>query len=231
MRRLGCLIFIALPLIIVSWYGLHLAVGENSFVPSPFCKTLYHFDGDATISYKGEQYASNVTQKYQRPRDWVSSFGIRGCKQTKGKVFVFKAKNNEVVLMSSSLCYKAQKTVTQRGDHDIKEICGVRGNRTPPGYIVNNAETPSKWKAFRFSKRDTKDEFADTTNVRLISYTAHRSRKKPKDDLEEIAPNLLWAHFNRGNSQDTLWPRIRRSPDRQHEGEHLAKYIVEYADF
>jgi len=167
----------------------------------PLCSTLYQYEGQATIQYKGNEYSSAAIRKVRTSRDWIRNLNSDGCSDNIGTAFVFKTNQNQVLTMKTSICLNAKSGLSDGKDVDVKALCmqtqkpsyGVSAS----GYLFPNASSPTSWAPFWFDHVQlAESQEQPNVKVKLVRWLVKKSNAEPFDELGEKAPALLRVKFH-----------------------------------
>jgi hypothetical protein len=224
-------------------FGLMFAFYEQAppYTFDPFCTYDLTYRLNVTIEAEGQQYLSEVVHQLSRSRRWIAEMNSGGCQQTHGTALSFRLANNRLVLISSSICPKAQRAFddTPYGykppgsfaqamrEHrrvDLTSLCvSVHRDRPPsvfsyPGYdgfVIDDADNPARWKGFKLDVASSNSD----EHLRIVSAFAEAADDLPKDELDNVAPTVLKTTFKYDdwwNSPEAILSFSRRYyPDRK----------------
>jgi hypothetical protein len=178
----------------------------------PFCTYDLSYRLNARIEVDGKQYSSEVTRQNSRSKQWVQVMNSAGCQQTYGTALSFRLADNRAVLIGTQICSDAEKKFADPSyEYPPTYIQAMRERRTidpvpscrgtfqgmanpqsqPHGFVVDNADQPARWEAFRFGEKLRSSDSV----IRLVSATAQAMDVRPTDDLEKVAPGVLKTSF------------------------------------
>ncbi|WBL77531.1 hypothetical protein I3J27_31640 [Bradyrhizobium xenonodulans] len=196
-------VFVVATLVLHQW-------DRPRFSLNPFCSVRFAYRVDATIEVDGRQYASKAFGELQHNR--INTGG--GCLQPVGSIIAFRLADSRLVLLYATLCRDAvaifsggrNASPTDQGEEetfaddsfvvamkehkkvDLIANCNGKFHDRYDGYIVDNADTPTKWRGFTFNGTSPRDP-------RLLSAIAEGANLPPDDSIEIIAPATLETDF------------------------------------
>jgi hypothetical protein len=166
-----------------------LAYALYQFIPpytlDPFCTYDVIYRLTATIDVDGQPYSSEVVRQNSFSRKWISMINSAGCQQTYGTALSFRLPDARVVLTSTFICQSAkreledsrsnytqvfERAMAERRQADVAALCSGRIQDVYPasqahGYIVDDADRPTRWQPFRFGEKVAKSD----TIIRLVT--------------------------------------------------------------
>jgi hypothetical protein len=179
------------------------AVGWIFLPPYSFdltCSLDISYRNDVAIEVDGRRYAATTYSVRGKVEPWASDL-LSGCNQRDGMATAFRLADNRLVLIPNALCPAVQNAIRAGQTVDVGRACepteAERRSRNSAyslnadGYIIDNAERPRFWSDFKF------DDFRSP--VRLVSRIAEPSFELPRDNIEEVAPNILRSSFDYDN--------------------------------
>ena len=140
-----------------------------------------------------------------------------GCEQTYGTALSYRLANNRLVLISSSICPKAQRTfdntpygyeppgnfaqaMREHRKVDLPSLCvSVHRDRPPSvfsyrgydGFVIDDADNPVRWSGFKLDAASSNSD----EHLRIVSAFAEAADDLPNDDLDKVAPAVLKTTF------------------------------------
>jgi hypothetical protein len=197
----------------------------------------------ATIQVGDETQTAEVIFRETSSSRWIAQMNSAGCLPTHGTAIAYRLADNRVVLVESRICTEAKRAfadprslysnspgpdylvATQKQvEIDLGKFCvGLGGNRnrggantTWDGYLIDDADRPTRWEGFRFGQPTTDSK----TSIQLVSAKAQAMNVRPTDNLDRVAPGVLQATFQYredvgegwSHSPERLISRARRSP-------------------
>ncbi|WP_426613580.1 hypothetical protein [Bradyrhizobium sp. McL0616] len=202
---------------------------------NPFCSVRFAYRLDVTIEVDGRQYASNAISELQHNRintgGWCNQpiGSIVAFRLADSRLVLLRARLCRAAVSDFAGGHEAWPTdqgyeearaddnfVAAMKEHkqvDLIALCGgiirerpTEGGYGYDGYIVDSADTPTKWRGFTFDSQSPRDP-------RLVSATAEGANLPPDDGLETIAPATPETNFEYGewaNSPSAMFYSRRR---------------------
>lgn len=140
----------------------------------------------ADILVDGQERSASVVFQNSRSRGWISIMNSAGCIQPHGNAIAFKLPGDRVLLVPARICTKAIDILDDRGSVDLMSACTGNQRYQDWAVMVDSAARPGKW---QFTPNNTK-----FTIQRVV---ATPTWDNPSDNIDEVAPNLLRADFER----------------------------------
>ena len=129
--------------------------------------------------------------------------------------------DNRLILLSSNICQAAKRAIADGSkrtyaadvaramrEHrkvDVAPLCmGIsrieiarcQNSVNTDGFLVDNADKPSRWMGFRFDD-------VSGHQFRIVAAIAEAADISPRDDLDKVAPEILKTEFKYSNWSDT----------------------------
>lgn len=192
---------------------------------NPFCSVRFAYRMDVTIDIDGRQYASKAISELQhnrintgggcnQPVGSMIAFRLED-----GRLVLLHAALCRAAIAAFAGGHDAWPTdqgdaearaddrfIAAMKEHkkiDLIALCAgttydqpARGGYRYDGYIVESADSPTKWRGFAFDSGNPRDP-------RLISAVAEAANIAPDDGLETIAPAVLETSFTYGSWEDS----------------------------
>ena len=177
----------SIPLLLVAAGFLIFFLPQYTFHPMCTYRSLSKID--SKISVGGKKYSASVVYQNSLSRSGFSSINSSGCKQTHGTALVFRLQNDSVIIVPPVVCRQARKILSSKGETDLLTACASVYSKNKNIFAINSAKQPKSWRYVTSA-----DDFE------FVDMTATSTWKYPKDDIDNIAPNILKSRYEGGRS-------------------------------
>jgi hypothetical protein len=191
----------------------------------PMCTYTVNAVISADVDIAGQKLTSSVVYQNSHSRGWIAGLNSAGCQQTEGTALVFKLANDNLLIVPSRLCRKAEQALESSGQVDVLGVCTQKQAHQDAAFMVDSATRPTKWFKVR-----------NGSNFRITKMTAVSTWSNPADDIATLAPQLLKSTFKYDRQQWSQSPEKvisfhRRYNLRKQKTEPPFEYVVRNEQF